>query len=106
MTDRGDPKDVEVEMPENGPLLGDEGIQQQGFQQRAPKRRRLVEWLLWGVLILFCLVLLSDNIRLRQRQSSVSAFGTDLSKSTSTTMNEASVNAKFLRQYSCCEAYI
>lgn len=96
MSERGDPKDVEVEMPDYGPLLGDEGIQQPGFQQRAPKRWRLTEWLLCGVLILFCFVLLSDNIRLRQRQSSGSAFGTDLCKSTST-VDEASVNAKFLR---------
>ncbi|KAI6088716.1 hypothetical protein F4821DRAFT_257555 [Hypoxylon rubiginosum] len=80
MSERGHPKDAAVEMPEYGPLLEDEDedVQHPGFQQRAPKRRRLTEWLLWGVLILSCLVLLFDNIRLRGRQISESAFATDL----------------------------
>ncbi|KAM3073489.1 hypothetical protein ACMFMG_004613 [Clarireedia jacksonii] len=78
MTVRGDPENVEVEMLEDGPLLGDEGTQQQGFQQRSPKRRRLVERLIWGLLIIFCLVVLFDNIRLRQTQNCASAFNTDL----------------------------
>lgn len=82
MSERGDPKEIEVEMPEYGPLLDDEDIQQPDYKQQTPKRRRMAEWLLWGVLILFCLVLISDNIRLRQSQGSESAFGTDLSKST------------------------
>lgn len=97
MTERGDPENLEIEMLEDGPLLGDEGNQQKGFQQQNPKRRRLAEWLTWGVLIIFCFIALFDNIRLRQRQSCVSAFGTDLSKSSSMTMNEVAVHAKFLR---------
>ncbi|CAG8951655.1 hypothetical protein HYFRA_00005455 [Hymenoscyphus fraxineus] len=76
MIETGDPNDVEVEMHENGRLLGDADIEEKDSQQQAPKR--LVEWLFWGFLILVCVVLLSDNIRLRLRQSSVSAFNTDL----------------------------
>jgi len=106
MAGTGHPKDIEVEMPEDGPLLGDEGTLQQRFRQQAPKRWRLVEWIIWGVLILFCLVLLSDNIRLRRRQSSISAFGTDLSKSTWTAIDEGSVNTKLLRQCRYGEGYI
>jgi hypothetical protein len=97
MTERGDSKDVESEMPEDGPLLGNEDTQHPSFQQRAPKRWRIIEWLIWGVLMLLGLVLVLDNIRLRQRQSSVSAFGTDLSKSLFMTMNNVSVSAKLLR---------
>lgn len=98
MSERGHPKDAAVEMPEYGPLLEDEDedVQHPGFQQRAPKRRRLTEWLLWGVLILSCLVLLFDNIRLRGRQISESAFATDLSKLPLTRRMKFSVDAKVL----------
>ncbi|KAI1170941.1 hypothetical protein F4777DRAFT_594477 [Nemania sp. FL0916] len=75
---RGDPKDVEVEIPEYGPLLVDEDIQRPALQQRSPQRWRLIQWLLWAILVLLCLILLSDNIRLRRKQTSQSAFGTDL----------------------------
>lgn len=92
MTERRDPENVEAEMLEDGPLLGDEGTQQQESQKQSPKHRRFVEWFAWGVLMFLCFVALFDNIRLRQKQSRVSAFGTDLSKSSSKIMNEGSVN--------------
>jgi hypothetical protein len=87
MTERGDPENVDVEMLEDGPLLGDEDTQKQEIQQRSPpKRRRSAEWLVGGVLIIFFIIALLDNIRLRRRQSCTSAFGTDLSKSSSMTI--------------------
>ncbi|TGO44296.1 hypothetical protein BCON_0553g00030 [Botryotinia convoluta] len=78
MNERRDPENIEVEMLEDGPLLGDEETQQQDSQKQSPKHQRLAEWLAWGVLMIFCLIVLSDNIRLRRRQSGESAFITDL----------------------------
>jgi hypothetical protein len=90
MTDRRDPENVEVEMLEDGPLLGDEDTQKKDFQQRSLlKRRNLTEWVIWSVLIIFCIIALLDNIRLRQRPSCTSAFSTDLSKSGSMTINKS-----------------
>ncbi|KAI1261337.1 hypothetical protein F5Y18DRAFT_401683 [Xylariaceae sp. FL1019] len=77
MGNRGDPKEVEVEMPEFGPLLEDEAIMQR-FQPRKSKRWPMIQYLIWGILAFLCLVLLSDNIRLRRKQPSTSAFSTDL----------------------------
>ncbi|KAI0154554.1 hypothetical protein GGR57DRAFT_466020 [Xylariaceae sp. FL1272] len=76
--ERGDPKEVEVEMPEFGPLLEDEAIVPQRFQSRNSKRDRLKQYLSWGIVIFLGLVLLSDNIRLRRKHTSKSAFSTDL----------------------------
>lgn len=83
MSERGDVKDADVEMPEYGPLLGEDedAFQQPRPQQQPSKYRRLVEWLPWGIVILFCLALISDNISLRRMRSSESAFDTDLSTS-------------------------
>lgn len=62
--------------------------------QRALRRppRRFVEWLVWGILILFSLAVTADNIRLRRKQQQQGdaaavvvpeppGFKTDLSKS-------------------------
>lgn len=94
MAERRDPENVEVEMLEDGPLLGDGETQRQDFQNQRPKHQHLSNWLTWGVLIIFCLIVLSDNIRLRQRQNCESAFITDLSKSKAIT-ERMFVDAKF-----------
>lgn len=84
MDERDGPKHIELEKLEDDSLLGDDDVLQQAMSQRAPRRRRLVEWLVLGVLILFSLALMTDNIRLRNKQDAVAefAFKTDLSKST------------------------
>ncbi|RDW91741.1 hypothetical protein BP5796_02906 [Coleophoma crateriformis] len=80
MAERDGPKHIEVEKLEDDSLLGDDDMLQQAMSQQAPRHRYLVEWLVWGILILFSLALMTDNIRLRKKQDAVaeSAFKTDL----------------------------
>lgn len=72
--------DLEVEMPEYGPLLGDESVEMPGSQYRTSQGHRRSQWLLRSAMLFLCLGLLCDNIRLRMRRVSESAFVTDLSK--------------------------
>jgi hypothetical protein len=64
-----------IEAPEDDPLLEEAEIE--SMSRQTPHRRQPA-WLLNGILILLCLILGMDNIRLRKLQSFATGFDTDM----------------------------